>query len=183
MAFQQQKVVINNKTSSSEVVIAGVRQGSIDGPLLFNLFMNDLILFLYTTVLSHYVDDNNLYAIGNDKEETKRALVKDFQTVINLFYENYLIVNTEKCHYKCMGKGVEENETSQISSQQKIINSKEVEILEIKIDRKLSFYQHIKNISKKAGQKLSALLRISPYLKNNKKKVIYNTMIKSQFNY
>ena len=83
----------------------------------------------------------------------------------------------------CMGKGVEENETSQISSQQKIINSKEVEILEIKIGRKLSFHQHIKNISKKAGQKLSALLRISPYLKNNNKKVIYNTMIKSHFNY
>ena len=181
LKYRKQKVVINNKTSSSEVVIAGVPQGSIDGPLLFNLFINDLSLFVYTAVLSNYADDNNLYAIGNDKEETKRALVKDFQTVINLFYENYLIVNTEKCHYKCMG--VEENETSQISSQQKIINSKEVEILEIKIDRKLSFYQHIKNISKKAGQKLSALLRISPYLKNNKKKVIYNTMIKSQFNY
>ena len=50
----------------------------------------------------------------------------------------------------------------------KMINSKEVEILGMKIDRKLSFHQHIKNISKKAGKKLSALLRISPYLKNNK---------------
>ena len=49
-----------------------------------------------------------------------------------------------------------------------MINSKEVEILGMKIDRKLSFHQHIKNISKKAGKKLSALLRISPYLKNNK---------------
>ena len=35
----------------------------------------------------------------------------------------------------------------------------------------------------KAGQKLKALLRISPYLKNDKKKVIYNTMIQSQLNY
>ena len=77
-----------------------------------------------------------------------------------------------------MGKDVGENETLQISRQQKMINSK-VEILGIKIDRKLSFHQHVKSISKKAGQKLSALLRISPYLKNNKKKVIYNTMIKS----
>ena len=82
-----------------------------------------------------------------------------------------------------MGKDVEENKTLQISSPQKMINSKEVEILGIKIDRKLSFHQHIKSISKKAGQKLSALFRISPYLKNDKKKVIYNTMIKSQFNY
>ena len=66
----------------------------------------------------------------------------------------------------CLGKDVEENETLQISSQQKLINSKEVEILGIKIDRKLSFHQHIKSISKKAGQKLSALLRFSLYLKN-----------------
>ena len=43
-----------------------------------------------------------------------------------------------------------------------MINSKEVEILGIKIDRKLSFHQHIKNISKKAGQELNTLLRISP---------------------
>ena len=93
---RKQKVVINSKTSSSEVVIAGVPQGSIDGPLLFNLFINDLILFLYTTVLSNYADDNNLYAFSKDKEETKRALVEDFQIVINWFYENYMTLNTGK---------------------------------------------------------------------------------------
>ena len=68
-----------------------------------------------------------------------------------------------------MGKDVGENETFQISSQQKMINNKEVEILGIKIDKKLSFHQHIKSISKKAGQKLSALLIISPYLEYEKK--------------
>ena len=81
------------------------------------LFINDLILFLYTAVLSNYADDNNLYAVGNDKEETKRALFKDLQAVINWFYENYMILNTEKCHYMCMGKDMEENETLQTSSQ------------------------------------------------------------------
>ena len=80
-----------------------------------------------------------------------------------------VILNTEKCHYMCMGKDVKENETLQISSQQKMINSKEVEILGIKVDRKLSFRQHIKNISKKRGQKLSALLRISPRLEDKKR--------------
>ena len=146
--------------------------------LLFNLFINDLILILYTAVLSNYAGDKNLYATRNDKEETKKAPVKDFQTVINWFYGNYIILNTEKCYYICMGKDVEENETLQISSQQKVINSKEVEISGIKIDRKLSFHQHIKSISKTTGQKLSALLRVSPYLKNDNKKVIYNTIIK-----
>ena len=70
----------------------------------------------------------------------------------------------------CMGKDMKENETFQILSQQRMINSKEVEILGIKIDKKLSFYQHIKSISKKAGQKLNLLLRISPYLDDEKGK-------------
>ena len=74
MKKRNQKVVISNKTSLSEVGIVGVPQGSIDGPLLLNLFINDLILFLYTTVLSNYPDDNNLYAIRTDKEETKRVI-------------------------------------------------------------------------------------------------------------
>ena len=64
------------------------------------------MLFLYTTVLSIYAKDNNLCAIVNDKEETKRALAEDFQTIINWYYENYMILNTGKCHYMCMGKDV-----------------------------------------------------------------------------
>ena len=67
---------------------------------------------MYTTVLSNYADNNILYDIGNDKEETKRAFAEDFQTVINWFYENYMILNTGKCHI-CMGKDVVENETLQ----------------------------------------------------------------------
>ena len=129
LKYRKQKVVINSKTISSEVVIAAVPLGSIDGPLLFNLFINGLILFLYTTVLSKYADYNKLNVIGNDKEETERALIKDFQTVINWFYENCMILNTEKCHCKCMVRMRRKR-----LSQQKMINSIEVEILGIKID-------------------------------------------------
>ena len=83
LKYRKQKVVKITKTISSEVVIAGILQVSIYGPLHVNLFINDLILFLYNTVLSNYADDSNLYAIGNDKEETKRAFIKDAKTVIN----------------------------------------------------------------------------------------------------
>ena len=73
-----------------------------------------------------------------------------------------MILNTGKCHYMCIGKDVGE-----------MITSKEVEILGIKIDRKLSSHQHIKSISKKTGQKLSALSRIYPYLKDKKKRKLF----------
>ena len=64
-----------------------------------------------------------------------------------------------------------------------MINSEEVEIWGIKIDWKLSFHQHIKSNSKKACQKLSALLRFAPDLEEKKSKIIYNAMIKPQFIY
>ena len=62
-------------------------------------------------------------------------------------------------------------------------NSNEEETLGVPIDRKLTFYQHIKKMCRKAGQKLSALLRLSLCLDTNKRKTIYTTMVKSQLNY
>ena len=57
----------------------------------------------------------------------KKARVEDFQAIIDWFYENNIVLNTGKC----MDKDLEENKTLQISSQQKLINRKEVEILRI----------------------------------------------------
>ena len=50
---QKQKVQINNKISSERDVVTGVPQGSIDVPLLLNLFTNDLILFIQECTLSN----------------------------------------------------------------------------------------------------------------------------------
>ena len=64
-----------------------------------------------------------------------------------------------------------------------IKSSEEVEILGIKIDNNLNFNNHINLISRKAGQKLSTLLRISSNLNMKQKKLLYKSVIKSQFNY
>ena len=62
-------------------------------------------------------------------------------------------------------------------------NCKEVKSLGIAIDRNLNFRGHIKNICRKADQKLSALLRISSHINTGKKALFYKSMIKSQFIY
>ena len=82
---RKQEVQINNKFSSERYLIAGVPQGSIDGPLLFNLFINDLTFFIEQCTLSNYAHDNNLSISGEDKELIKSMLSSDFMIVEDWF--------------------------------------------------------------------------------------------------
>ena len=69
---RKRQVEINNKFGSESIVVAGVSQGSIDGPLLINLFINDLISFMQYCSLSNYVDDNNIFSMGKNEDEIKK---------------------------------------------------------------------------------------------------------------
>ena len=78
---EKQPVQINNSFSSAKMVLSGLPQGSINGPLLFDLFINDSVLFLSETVLSNYADSSNLYSIGKDLDVIKSMIRKDFMAV------------------------------------------------------------------------------------------------------
>ena len=107
-------------------------------------------------------------------------LSSDSMIVEDWFFENYMILNPEKCHFMCIGKNVSDSELLNLSDLN-FKNCKEVEILGITLDKNLNFKRHIKNICRKAGEKLSALLRISSHINNGKKTLLYKSIIKSQF--
>ena len=109
-------------------------------------------------------------------------LLSDFWTVNIWFYENFMILNPGKCNFMSMGKDIHD-EGVFCYDNLTLKKSNDEEIIGVTIDRKLSFHQHIKKMCCKAGQKLSALLRLSPYLDTNKRKTIYPTIVKSQVNY
>ena len=127
---RKQQVQINNKFSSESTVIAGVPQGSIDGPLLFNLFINDLVFFIQYCTLSNYADDNNLFSMGKNKDQVKTFLSSDFKIINNWFYENLMVLNPEESHFMCIGQKIDYTETLNFNNLA-IKNSKEVEILGI----------------------------------------------------
>ena len=112
----------------------------------------------------------------------KSLLLLDFEIMNNWFYENFMILNPGKSYYMCLGKNLDDNEVLNFNNLI-IKSSKEVEILGINKDKNLNFKNHIKSICKKAGQKLNALLKISSNLNMKQKKLLYKSMIKSQFNY
>ena len=175
---RNQRVQINNNFSATKSVIAGVPQGSLDGPLLFNLFINDLVLFLTETMLSNYAYDNNLFNIGRDLNKVKDTLAKDFGIVTNWFYQNFMVLNSKKCHFMCISKDGE-NETFTFKDVC-YKSSKDEVILGITIDNKLSFDSHIRKMCKKSGQKLNALSRITTFLNKDQKSIIFNAMTCSE---
>ena len=164
---RKQQVQTNNKLRSENIVIAGVPQGSIDGPLLFNLFINDLIFFMQYCTLSNYAHDNNSFPVGKNKDETKTNLSSDFRVVNGWLYESFMVPNPEKSHFISLGKDIAETENLSFNCLA-LRNSEFVEILGITLDRSMGFNIHIKNICRKADQKVSALL-LSRFLDQGKK--------------
>ena len=92
----RQAVQMNYNFCSYKKVQAGVLEGSTDDPLLFNLFINNLVLFLSETFLSNYADDNNLYSIGRELNIIKEKLRKNFKVATDWFFENYMSLNPTK---------------------------------------------------------------------------------------
>ena len=86
LKIRKQRVKINNNFNDTKTVIAEVPQGSLDGPLLFNLFINDLVLFL-TEILSNYAEKLKIHL------------------VTNWFYKNFMVLNCKKCHFMCNARG------------------------------------------------------------------------------
>ena len=95
--FQRTKV--SNSYSSWSEIIAGVPQGSILGPLLFNIFLNDLFLYPEETFLINYADDITLHSTGDKIESVKKSLTNDFGITENCFHEHLMVLNAKKCHY------------------------------------------------------------------------------------
>jgi len=77
---RKQRVVINNSNSQWRDIKAGVPQGSILGPLLFIIFINDIVTDIQSTI-KLFADDTSLYLIVEDPNETADSLNNDLTKI------------------------------------------------------------------------------------------------------
>ena len=93
---RKRNVEINNTHSVFQVLLSGIFQGSILGPLLFNIFINDLYLWITKTDMLHFADDNTITAAERTIENLFSALETESQAAIEWFKLNEIIANPEK---------------------------------------------------------------------------------------
>ena len=156
-----------------------VPQGSILGALLFNIFLNDIFYFINNGNICNDADDNALYSIGRSLNIVKQKLKINVLIMQKWFYENHMVLNPGKCYYFVLGN----RSSSDTINGTKLASSSYEKLLSNLIDRDLSFDKHIKTLYRKAGQKLNALARISNYFTHDQKRLLLNSIIKSQFSY
>ena len=136
----------------------GVPQGSILGPVLFNIFLNDIFNVVTSSKLYNYADDNTVSCSDRNIETVKQHLEEDSLSLIQWFDDNQMKANPEKFQAIVLG-----NNPCKITfniGTTKIDCQEEVDLLGVTIDFKLNFNSHISKICKKALRQLNVLKRI-----------------------
>ena len=126
-------------SSTWEKIIKGVPQGSILGPLLFNVFINDIFYFVKQAVIYNYADDNTLSFIHNNLAVLKKVLDEESCILIDWFFTNFMKANSTKFQAICIGKNAHENIASFKVDSVEIKCKENVTLLGVHTDFMLSF--------------------------------------------
>lgn len=183
LSNRSQCVKIGSVLSTWQNIYKGVPQGSILGPALFNIFLNDIFYFVKEGSLYNYADDNTLSHSDSNIEGLVNTLENESAILINWFSNNQMKANPEKFPAIAIGKKTKSRGLKFKLDGNEISCEDEVTLLGVTIDYQLKFDTHISNICKKASRQLNVLKRIGKYLSKLGRLTIYYSFIMSNFNY
>ena len=133
-------VSVNNIKSTFEEIILGISQGSIVGPILFNIILNDFFYFMLVASAHNFADDNTLSSFAKTTENLISILKSESEIATNWFKDYRIIVNSSKFQVIIFDKR-KGNHTNQIINiaQKEIKAVSKVKLLGIEIDDKTKF--------------------------------------------
>ncbi|CAB4008226.1 Hypothetical predicted protein, partial [Paramuricea clavata] len=147
---------IGLEQSSTQPVHVGVHQGSILGPLLFLIYVNEIPSTVNSCDISLYADDTVLFCSAKTMIELEQKLNSDLQNLSRWFDANRLTVNTSKCKFMVSGSNAKLAKLQNINllNNSPLNRVESFKYLGITLNQTLSWSDHIEALFTKVNQRL-----------------------------
>ena len=169
-------------------MICGVPQGSILGPLLFLIFINDLChsTLLLETIL--FADDTNLFYSHNNVKELFRTMNAELSHLNDWFCANKLSLNTDKTKYVLFHKAKSKDNLPLVLpdlfiNNVKIKSENSLKFLGVMIDENLTWKTYVKLVESKISKSIGILFKASRSLNSKSLRSIYFALVHPYINY
>ena len=176
---RKQYVFINGETSQLQDVSCGVPQGSVLGPLLFLIYINDLPNISKVLQFYLFADDTNIYYEADSPKKLEVIVNKELKKLYTWLLVNRLSLNIDKTNFIVFhpyNKPLNHKITLKIYK--KALSEKDsIKYLGVMIDSTLSWHIQIDNISKKISRAIGLLYKIRPYVNIKIIKTLYYSLI------
>ena len=181
--------IVRLSTCSSDWIqlYKGVPQGTVLGPLLFNIYVNDMQQSVMENCnLIHYADDTMISSSHNDLTTARNKLQQTKERLVNFFESFQLTINANKTEFICFCKPSKNkfagSHTIKVKNQ--VINtSTTVKYLGVYLDQGLDFQDEVKNILRKMATGIKTLYAIRDIFRTATRLLLLNALVLSHLHF
>ncbi len=186
LANREQYVYLEGYTSMKSQIMIGVPQGSILGPLLFLIYINDMAMTCTKLLPVLFADDTNLVASHQDFNILIKTVNEELSYIVEWFQWNKLTLNIKKCNFMIF---CNTNKHYPIELSKIFINDTQIELVQhtrflgVIIDSGLKWSNHINFVSKRSAKMLGILRRVCPLVHSSAFLTLYYSFLFPFINY
>lgn len=176
---KEQFVYVNNLSSSRGKLLCGVPQGSILGPLLFLIYINDLRVVCKNVMPLMFADDTCLLLSHSNIDTLIREANEELQNISKWFKVNQLSLNIEKTNFMIFStKNKGDCQDIEVSIDGlKISQVNQIKFLGVIVDQKLTWKYHIQHVCRKIMKSVGILSRVRSLIDISCMKTLYYSLI------
>ena len=180
-----QYVSINGNFSQKRLITHGVPQGSVLGPLLFIIFINDLSSAVTHSITHHFADDTNLLYVSDSLKKINSCINHDLKLITTWLRANKIALNASKTEivlFRSKFQTIKKHLNFRISGQ-RIEPKQQVKYLGIILDEHLNWETHVNILKSKLNRATGMLAKIRHYVSLETLKNIYYSIFHSHLIY